>query len=504
MEISLDYPAKWDFARILRDLIQNFYDSIGWKTFGREFDIKTEKEDPSGNTVIMQTYGHPFSYEWLTFIGGSTKTTSPGKYIGMYGEGFKICALCLYNMGFPLRMESADWIIDVCEYTEYIAGKEIPMLGYLLYNREDDGWSRLTIGKVPDQYLELINESGMNFFYPENPLLGKKVVERDNYAIYRRSKEEVPCSDRGVIPGILFLNRLARGRLSLDLAIMLSYDMRHSHARNRKTLNYDESQMILNSKVSILDGFSSYQLLLYMEKYWNDMPKKEIDLDTQYYVICQLVRNISFTRKYIRKFIRKHHNLIYIERMGSDKLRNKRIQEASEWASSNPEYRSARIVNPIFRLLGARSVMKEYEMIQDNCNNCADVRQMRLLSLLFTAFEVISPYKIYDERPTAFLSSGIHIDPMQYCERDFSRKRMGRKYRIRKVVFDVKHMKKDSFDDAFLSLAETLLHVYGTDRSNRLNIAYTDFAGSLIDHASDYISHKKRWESYFDAERKGA
>ena len=27
--IALDYPVQWKFERVLRDLIQNFYDSIG-------------------------------------------------------------------------------------------------------------------------------------------------------------------------------------------------------------------------------------------------------------------------------------------------------------------------------------------------------------------------------------------------------------------------------------------------------------------------------------------
>ena len=35
--IALDYPVKWKFERVLRDLIQNFYDSIGPDRFGEAF-----------------------------------------------------------------------------------------------------------------------------------------------------------------------------------------------------------------------------------------------------------------------------------------------------------------------------------------------------------------------------------------------------------------------------------------------------------------------------------
>ena len=34
--IAMDYPVEWDFERILRDLIQNFYDSIGCENFAKE------------------------------------------------------------------------------------------------------------------------------------------------------------------------------------------------------------------------------------------------------------------------------------------------------------------------------------------------------------------------------------------------------------------------------------------------------------------------------------
>ena len=90
--IAMDYPVEWDFERILRDLIQNFYDSIGCENFTKEFhySYRAEYGRKRSYTVKMSTQGHPFSYEWLVYIGGSTKASSVGKYIGKYGEGFKI------------------------------------------------------------------------------------------------------------------------------------------------------------------------------------------------------------------------------------------------------------------------------------------------------------------------------------------------------------------------------------------------------------------------------
>ena len=89
--LSIDYPIEWDMEMILRDLMQNFFDAIGYERFAEDFIYSVsgiEKVD-----CIMAAKGHSFSYEWLVSIGGSTK--KPGKNIGFYGEGFKMCMLRL-------------------------------------------------------------------------------------------------------------------------------------------------------------------------------------------------------------------------------------------------------------------------------------------------------------------------------------------------------------------------------------------------------------------------
>lgn len=39
--------------------------------------------------IRMRIHGHSFSYEWLSSIGGSTKT-GKSNYAGKYGEGFQL------------------------------------------------------------------------------------------------------------------------------------------------------------------------------------------------------------------------------------------------------------------------------------------------------------------------------------------------------------------------------------------------------------------------------
>ena len=44
MDIAIDYPVRWSFERVLRDLIQNFYDSIGPEKFGKEMNYTYSRE----------------------------------------------------------------------------------------------------------------------------------------------------------------------------------------------------------------------------------------------------------------------------------------------------------------------------------------------------------------------------------------------------------------------------------------------------------------------------
>ena len=90
INIVREYPVDWNFQQILRDLIQNFYDEIGYENFFKEFQYEWEEKEGYIN-LSMRTKGHSFCYEWLTYVGGSTKTGSDRPYIGMYGDVYKIC-----------------------------------------------------------------------------------------------------------------------------------------------------------------------------------------------------------------------------------------------------------------------------------------------------------------------------------------------------------------------------------------------------------------------------
>ena len=148
----------------------NFYDSIGYEKFHKEFDYNHTVDKTGNITLTMKTKNHPFSYEWLTYFGGSTKTGQEG-YVGNYGEGFKLCALCLVRMGCDFIMESQNWKLRPQVYTKKIDGQNTRMLGYQVEEREDDGETCLVVTGIDKSRERIIQEGLLEFFYQGNPLL---------------------------------------------------------------------------------------------------------------------------------------------------------------------------------------------------------------------------------------------------------------------------------------------------------------------------------------------
>ena len=83
LNLVWDYPVFWSKYKVLRDLIQNFYDAVGPAEWHRRFRVHVE-----GDALHLRADATGFSYEWLLHIGASTKREQPGEFAGHFGEGF--------------------------------------------------------------------------------------------------------------------------------------------------------------------------------------------------------------------------------------------------------------------------------------------------------------------------------------------------------------------------------------------------------------------------------
>lgn len=498
LHIAMDYPVNWDFERILRDLVQNFYDAVGCEHFKEEFFCATQINHLGNYDIEMKTYGHPFSYEWLTYIGGSTKTTSPGDYVGMYGEGFKICMLCIVRMAtLGVSMESQTWKIKPCRYTEEIEDKNIDMLGYELEEREDDGWTRLLLFNVPSYYACHIDETLLNFFYPQNQLFGKKLYETDNYSIYERSNVPIPYHRLGGrdFKGILYCNFLARGRLPFEIILLVRKDMRNSDMRKREVLEKTEVRSLLLRLSREIDSTASYIMLEKMSAFWGDIPNKMVDFNTWYYVICILVRNVCKDELLVKKFMATYKGLVYIERKTMDGVRNRLIEQTERWYDKRND---KKLVAPIFRFLGAKSLVEDYERELLSSFELPNEEEKICTKMLFRALKQMFPYLLYDEEPEVVIQKDTkkNYQSLMFAERIYAKKRTDkRRYKINKVIMSHEDFEIGKFYDTLVKFVDILIHAYGTNRNARVNVYLTYFGAACIRHRVFLKKCEEVWDA---------
>lgn len=516
MGIAMDYPVKWGIHRIIRDFVQNFYDSIGSECFADEFEYRWQE---SGNDrrmkldIHMGTKGHAFSYEWLTYIGSSTKTGN-SQYAGEYGEGFKIALLCLVRLGATVVMSSGSWELRPAVYIEEIDGKQIEMFGYDIIEREDDGYTRLAIYGIHNsqENIHYIREALLEYFYPGNPLFGEKIEETDKYALYDRSDMPVPCMNREEIEGVLYYKHIARGRLPFPAVIHLKKGRIHFESDRSRELLTEAAVIDMVYQIAVaLNPEGAFHLLVKMEKQWEDIPKFKdeygkrtaADLHTWYYVICVLVRKISRNKTLTERFAQRYpvERYAYLERRGSDPVRNRLICKAKAWfGERNSGQNRRKLVNPIFRLLGVASVVEEYQEKEDADYRKPTLSEWKKLALVRECAKRIVPNLVNDQTEivmcveqgkmsrtdTWYCAYGIPVSIKISMERNY---RGNGRYDVKRLAFQKRDLSVNAkFEDALLKYIAACSCKYGTERSKRINSVLTDVGAQL------YVNRKVIWK----------
>jgi hypothetical protein len=484
--LALDYPIEWDFKTVIRDFVQNFYDSIGYCNFAEKFEITYNK-----NTV-MQTKGHSFNYQWLMYIGASTKTDKPSEYIGQYGEGFKMGVLsCMQHEWCVPIMESEDWTIKPYIYEESIDGKNVKMLGYEKEERIDDGYTRLILEDLPMVYWRRVEESILNFYYAENPLIGEKIAESEMCIIHERSDEPIPGIHSG---GILFCNYLARAALNINYIILYRKDLRKDENRSRTTYNDLKTMTILMECTRQMNPQMSYTFLTRLYDIWNVLPNSNVDPCSNYYLICQLVRNVASDEGLCEKFRQEYNNLAYIERNTIDKNQNSMIDETKQWVD-NIKNKDFKLVNPIFRLLGARSLVLEYKSIKSEIYLKPTQDEKYKINIIYETIEKICAIKLYDKRPEVKIKESSDETPiiLNVRKRYSSNRRDRRKITFDTVVINRTEYLDIDFKQALLNWYNLLANSFGTTKCAHVNALLTDFIGYCVKYRNVIEEKEEKW-----------
>jgi hypothetical protein len=205
LNLVFDYPVRWSRFKVLRDLLQNFYDAVGHRQWRERF-VWAWADD----RLTFKVAGVGFSYDWLLHIGASTKREHPGEYAGYFGEGFKIAALCaLRDHDWRIELASRDWRLQVTTAGIVVDGRALTSLAYRIWRGEpvrDE--TILWIDAFREGDREILECVLPSFYYEENPLFGEKLWSSSKAAVFLRSGQPKPAGYpatgecRG--PGIVF------------------------------------------------------------------------------------------------------------------------------------------------------------------------------------------------------------------------------------------------------------------------------------------------------------
>jgi len=272
LNIVYDYPVRWDRFMIMRDFIQNFYDSAGYGQWHALHKIET------GSDYIKLTINNEgFSHEWLLYLGASTKRhkNAVEANAGYYGEGFKMAALCaVRDMKWKVEAASRDWRLIVTTKNVAVEGRMLQSLAYEIYEAEQYfSGANIVIKNMDEEDCHIFQSVLKHFYYPQNPLIAKLIFENSKYKIFHRSEVENPrlysmlVNTRG--GGVVFCNYQLRAFIDAPLVIFVKGY--HKNDRDRSYLNDSETLEILFEASLCLDASAAYEVLTLIRKKWGYM-----------------------------------------------------------------------------------------------------------------------------------------------------------------------------------------------------------------------------------------
>lgn len=366
---------------------------------------------------------------------------------------------------------------------------------------------------------ESIKEILLEFFYPQNMLLADKIEMTDSYALYARSEMHVPCAEYVNIQGVLYYKYIARGRLPFPAVIHLK-EKNHDFDSDRSRNILTEATVVdaVYKMAEKLSPEASFWMLIRMKKQWQDFPTVEkgcyTDLNTWYYVICQLVRNISSEQEWINRFAQEQSLELYayMEKADGDRGKKRLLQEAKRWFEEENKGRNGRrLVNPIFRLLGVSSILCEYTEKKGQLYRELNEKEQKRAELLRECAEIIfsvleenmcfPPILIHTKKRRIKNQTYMQYGILPYANTRTLRVHSGKKtsryirYQVKEVVMEAEDLSIEAeFQKVLLKYIAACVHVYGTERSERSNGVLT-YVGTVLYYFRDKIKeYEEKWK----------
>ena len=502
LNIVFSYPVHWKSFQIFRDYIQNFYDSVPCDQWYERFHYEFHD-----NTLSMRIEDQTFNYEWLLHIGASTKTNSDQKHAGYFGEGFKIASLCaLRDKHWEIRMASGNWSLKVIHADHIIDGKNVQMLAYDLTESEINiPKSELILQGLSNEDFNIFKIALKSFYYPENDLLGEKIWENWDGAVYTRSKAqydyELPYNYNFGRKGIVFCGYQIRGSNPFDLVVCL-HDFEQND-RERDSLLEMEVVTVFKRISAILPAEASFKIVEKMRRVWISNSTDRFDFESWTPVLRRLLSNILYSSEYCKKFKDKYPNLLYLY-PNLSKIQMNWRQEARSW------YKNVRdkyiLVGEPFSLLGYSSLEDECRrngglVMDDNLHselekNCFSILE-DVCKNLFSDFFIAEPWPSH--RIITNPKATYHGMATLYKNK---RKQFNKNHLCIKNKIDCVYLKRSIIDankfyDSLSTYVHEMCHMFGGDSSENFSIGLTHAMEILLENTAIVESGHQKWRQQF-------
>lgn len=500
VNIVMSYPVYWSRYQVIRDFVQNFYDAVGFDDWRQRF-----KYTYHDSTLSMWVDDVTFNYEWLMHIGASTKTSQSNGYAGFFGEGFKIASLCAFrDWQWKIQMMSGDWMINVTEIEQYIDQTSVKMLAYNITSVKKTDVTKLVLGDFSQEDYKLFQSVIDSFFCDDNPVMGKKLWQGKEGAVFLKSKapinENLPLTKEFGERGAVFCGYQMMGTNPFNLVICLHKYKKSD--RERRSLYSFEVIHVFEEVCQYVDSKCAMIMLEKMRRYWNTYPQKKYDLHSWSNTINILIRKVSSSAESRSAFSAKYDNLLCLSKIYSMGEKNRRWQAKAWLEQQSKKYI---LVKENFSLIG-------YPFLEDECekhdgfvvdDNADKIQEQCFIVLEEICMDVFKDFFLMESLPERKVISNsravYHGMAVSYKKRQqlFNIKGIKIRYEIEKIYLKSEIFREEGYYDGLSTYVHEMCHMFGGDSSASFSLALTFSTELLIQNQEKVLNGKQKWEEIF-------
>lgn len=448
LNLVYDYPVRWSPYVVLRDFVQNFYDSVGWRDWSRLFEYTC-----SDGSLTLTARNVGFSYEWLVHIGASTKRDAGGVHAG-------------YSLSDRSGPDTADTVLRITNF------------------HNCDVFQSVLLG----------------FYYPENPLLGEEIWRSEKGAVYTRSRLRKPLkfpeTTRFEGPGILFASFQARGSIPAPLVFCL-----HNHRdndRDRDVFYRLDVIFLLAIVVTDMSASAAAVVLRELKRFWRSA-RGTYTFQTWWPIIENLVLKISTSPRTTNLWLSEFPHLLTVSDFKRSNIAaaNRRSQ-ALAWMQRQPE--PYRLVQDSFRHLG-------YPSLEEACRRAGGFTDRRppqgdeivRLELLVRCVGALFPeleerrlpdIRVFDNNATAFWGLAV----CKPARRPFECL-LGYpvRYELSEISINATLLHSGDFAEILSTCLHEVAHMFGRDESSAFSRVLTYLLEVAIRERETVALYQKEW-----------